>query len=212
MDLKSLILNAQDPEPGSMPGLKVVFLNGPPGSGKDTAGRALEDAFFDAKAMKFAEHLKRSVLVDFGLPRHMDLEAWDLIKEMPLAVFDGLSFRQACIRKSEKQVKPFCGEDFYGRMLARSMLKVWQVGIRLVAITDSGFVGEAERILRIVSPENALLLRLHAEGRGKSFIGDSRSYLELPGVTTLDLDNDDEERCFREEIVRTVSGWAPPIG
>ena len=195
---------ARDPAPGELAGMKVVLINGPPYSGKDTAGKHLESVIPGVRRMKFAEHLKRSVLQDFGLPQDMDLDAWDPIKDQPLDVFCGLSFRQALIKKAEQQVKPFFGNDFYGRMFLRSLRKAKVDGVICAAVTDSGFAEEAIPVMEAVGQENVLLLRTHRTEH--TFAGDSRNYLELP-VRTCDLYNNGSLGRVGVDAEYLVGAW-----
>jgi hypothetical protein len=174
-----------DPLPGSLTNCKIIFINGPPRAGKDSLGSYLERTC-GTKTVKMAETLKQSVYADFGLPLDLDIEFFDSVKGEPLPIFDGLSFRQACIEKSENRTKPWRGKEWFGKMLVR---KIKREGYFRCAITDSGFAEEAEPVMRAVGRENCLLLRVHAEERGISFEGDSRSYIELEGVQTYDLEN-----------------------
>lgn len=195
------------PSPGSLHEMRVVFLNGPPGAGKDTAGAALVERL-GARTLKFAEPLKRAVFADAGLPLDTPIDFFDPLKEVPLALFGGRSFRQACIDKSEIDLKPRYGDDYFGRLAVRSLARFNRVGEYLVAVTDSGFTTEAEPVMRAVGADNCLLVRLHADGRGKTFAGDSRSHLDLP-IMSIDIDNDLEgdKQSFLDDVLDAVEGW-----
>jgi len=167
---------------------KIILLNGPPGSGKDTLGNHLSRWLDGAPVTyKFAEPLKRGVYVLYGLDYNLPLDYFEATKEEPSPLFNGLSFRQACIQFSEKQVKPFLGEEHFGEMFVR---KIIRDNPKIAIVTDSGFISEVNPVVREFGHDNILLVRIHAEKRGKTFKGDSRSYISVPRVHTIDLYND----------------------
>jgi len=185
-------------------GGKVVFLNGPPYSGKDTAGKVIKSEFHAVAQIKFSEPLKRAVFVEAGLNYNTPLDLFDKVKDVPLAMFGGRSFRQACIDKSERDIKPFYGSDWFGRLAVQDCGRKMQQGARLFVVSDSGFAPEAYPVIHAFGPHNCLLIRIHADGRGCSFKGDSRSYIELPDVPSLDIRNDGSLAEFNEEVVSAV--------
>lgn len=185
-----------DPAPGQMDKAVVVFLNGPPRSGKDTAGKFLSSQFSKSMVVKFAGTLKRGTHIDYGLPVELADNAFEATKDVPQEAFFGRTPREAYIMKSEQQTKPFLGEDHFGRVLRRRMWRYYQQGSRNFFVTDSGFASEAVPVIEAVGEKNCLLMRIHAEQRGCSFSNDSRSYIELPGITTVEIENNEEEPGF----------------
>ncbi len=177
--------------------VKVVLLNGPPGSGKDTIANKMSMyvgnnyQFFH---YKFSTLLKTQVLCDYGFyPIDYWLDYFEdrKHKEEPRVEFDGKSFREMVIDKSENKIKPILGKDFYGRYLARKITIDFTISAPfspLVAISDSGFLEESLPMIKTFGAENMLLARIRAEERGVSYKGDSRSYLKLD-IPTIDIDN-----------------------
>ncbi len=162
--------------------MNIILLNGPPGSGKDWAGLALLP--YQAQHLyKFATVLKDAMHTLLG----MSLAPTDMFeddKNTPNPVFFGLSPRQAYIALSENFAKPTFGPSFFGQILLRKLISC---RYDCVAITDCGFEAEIAPIVERFGQKSILLLRCHRPGH--SFAGDSRSYVELPGVATLDLHN-----------------------
>lgn len=74
----------------------------------------------------------------------------------------------------------------------------------LIAVPDSGFVEEAEEVIKAYGPDSVLLIRLHRVGR--DFAGDSRSYISLP-VKTVEIHNDDSLDWLREDLLTIVGAW-----
>lgn len=178
---------------------RVVFLNGPPGCGKDAVASHLVP-YLSFHSMKFAAPLKRMVagLLDldlFTIEKYKNDEFSLLCRETEIenGTFGSRLFsygekdtiRRLHIRISEEFLKPIYGDTFLGRLAARELLRS---SYTLAVFTDSGFDREADPIIRKVARENTILIRLHRDGC--TFKGDSRSYLpdNLAGATR-DIEN-----------------------
>lgn len=177
---------------------RAILLNGPPRAGKDTAAQAIAAAWPMARIDRFAGPLKIATHTLFGLAP--DADAYENVKGLPCQEFGGLTPRAAYIKMSEEAIKPAFGSDFFGRLLARRM-----AGEILTVVPDSGFEGEARPVLNLLGARNVLLLRIHR--RGFDFRQDSRSYIELPGVATLDLTNNSTVPDFNAAAVAAVYSW-----
>jgi hypothetical protein len=109
---------------------KIICLNGPPGSGKDTGAFAIlgfcarHAAWMQGTHEKFAEPLKAGVHKLFGM-----FEGWNrfdnpthahLKDEVHRDLF-GMTPREAYIWMSEKCVKPLLGEDAFGQMMEHNL-------------------------------------------------------------------------------------------
>ncbi len=183
--------------------VKVVLVNGPPRSGKDTVGDILcRHGSGRRLIQKFAMEVKERTHAAFRIVdvtgRAVPYDFFENQKEVPLDCFLGLSPRQAYIEFSERFYKPLFGEQVFGRLLARRLELTLlaaskQKGFRHVpdafTITDSGFAEEAVPIVQMFDAENCVLIRVHREGC--NFDGDSRSYIDLSslGVKTVDVEN-----------------------
>lgn len=195
-----------DPPEQAFIGASVVLFNGPPRCGKDTAGHYLTYVAKvpRSRVMKFAGMLKRSTHMDYGLPPEIADNAFERCKDEPHPAFFGKTPREAYIEKSEKRQKPFLGNDIYGRVLLRRMWRAYQEGIRVFWITDSGFAEEATPLISAIGVEKFMLVRIHADLRGCNFNNDSRTYIELPGVRTVDLHNDGTHEAFYTSVLEAV--------
>lgn len=187
----------------------VVFLNGPPRSGKDTIGRIITDAVPGARAVKYAHALKvathalfaslqgRQVTTDaYGywccdtdvdaMDKLHDDAYYEAVKGEPCRDFFGKTPREAYIAVSELLCKPLFGPQFFGRLLAEEIAR--HPSVPVWAITDSGFAEEAAPIIAAVGRENCTLVRMRRQGCG--FAGDSRSYIDLDVPNRFDVMND----------------------
>lgn len=167
---------------------KVLLLNGPARSGKDSLARFLVRGFSGTVRIGFADHLKRLAhVLCFGPPGYdMDPNAFDAVKEVPKLEFAGMSPRQFYIHVSERVCKPLFGEGYFGD---RFVDAARASGAPLVVVPDSGFREEAERVVEAFGKDDVLLVRLRREGC--SFAGDSRDYITLAdlGVAMVQIEN-----------------------
>lgn len=158
---------------------KVIILNGPPGSGKDTIARHMAQEWtypgfrwMEVKARLFEQALGVSGISDMEwFERYKDRE----LKETPWDKLAGLSQREFMIKISEEWVKPVFGKDYYGVQAGEAALKYINLGTNVV-FSDGGFQEEFDTIKSIVGKNNILLVKLFRDGT--SWKGDSRSYLK----------------------------------
>lgn len=169
---------------------KIILVNGPPRAGKDTAQEAVPDSV----RAKFAQAVKEGTHAAFGLSlTDYPMDVFEAVKDEPNTLFFGKTPREAYIAYSEMFMKPFTGDqEVFGKLLIR-----WIEGVEMewdvynlpplpFIITDSGFLPEAEALVREYGAENIKLIRVHREGC--NFDNDSRSYINLDH---LDVDSED---------------------
>ena len=128
---------------------------------------------------------------------------FDAVKDEPQEILGGRSWRQMYICYSEHVFKVLHGKDWLGKQHTLESIKH-----QLVLVPDSGFVEEAESSATTFSPDNILLYRIHCEGT--SYVGDSRSYIDLShiGVLTYDIVNiPGHPEVMREEIYELTIPW-----
>lgn len=163
------------------PARKVVILNGPPGSGKNTGALAIcgyvsqHATWMQPRHLKFAEPLKRAThaLVDTALPWDaFDRPESGKLKNVPSGDFMGLSPREFYIALSEKFMKPEFGDDFLGYIMRKRMVRA--KGCMLFVMSD-GQLAEVANVIDYVGARNVLIIELEAPGC--TFEGDSRSYI-----------------------------------
>ena len=176
----------------------VVFLNGPPGCGKDLVASHLVQ-YLAFERMKFAATIKRMAaamlaISDETVERLKDTEFAILSKETKIT--DGAfgterfeygekdTLRRLLIRISEEFLKPTYGTSIFGRIAVKELLRS---SYPLIVFTDSGFVEEADTVIRTVGQRNTVLIRLHREGC--DFTNDSRGYLPDIAGTNRDVEN-----------------------
>jgi hypothetical protein len=178
----------------SKPRRKVILLNGPPGSGKDTIGTLLHLA--ECGGLKSF----KTQLIDIALrvsgvswatwtSRYCNRE----LKETPWDKLGGLSQREYLIKISEDWVKPVHGEEYFGEAALANCL-----GEGPFIFTDSGFPNEVQPF--IDADMDVLIFRLERDGF--TFEGDSRDYLpDIPGTRAWHVELEDGKP---EEAVETI--------
>lgn len=161
----------------------IILFNGPPAVGKDThaamAASELESIGFKVDVVKFASPLKTAACAIYCGNNTAIFAEEDRSenKSNPSDTFLGKSCREVQIAISETFMKPLHGERVFGKLLAETIKRRHKQGTQIFLVSDSGFKPEAEELLDQFGEDNIILFRLKREG--KSFEGDSRSYINL---------------------------------
>ncbi|MEK7862876.1 MAG: hypothetical protein AAB295_06380 [Chloroflexota bacterium] len=158
--------------------LKVLFVNGPPGAGKDSVGKIAERLLSSVRICKFAKVLKERTHALYGLGRTPH-DWYEGTKDEPHSEFLGLTPRQAYIAVAETYLKVQHGQRVFGEMLKRELIEADQLDPfnLLHVVTDSGFRHEAEVLVEHFGADRCALLRVKRPGY--DFKKDSRGYIDL---------------------------------
>lgn len=168
--------------------MRIVLLNGPPRSGKDTVAKALTAEGY--AHLSLARILKERAHALFGLKVPFDF--FEDRKDEPAPEFGGMTPRRVYIDVSEKIVKPAMGKDIWARWLREQIDELIADGVKVreflpevgFAISDLGFPYEVPPLVAGLDP---LIVQVHRPGT--SFKNDSREYVTYAGVPTLELNN-----------------------
>ena len=188
--------------------MKIYLFNGPPRSGKDTAGAMLAQMLGeDTVLAKFAMPLKmatHAVMSIFG--NRSGVVGTDYYEELKDDVCDdffGVTPRQAYIAMSEMFAKPLWGKAFFGEVLALHLKELEKQGKTSAVITDCGFQEEAEYLVEAFGAENVALLQVYRPGY--TYDNDSRSYLSgIAGVDSATIMNDGNLSALRREVIEVM--------
>ena len=155
---------------------RVIVLNGPPGTGKDTIANYLHEIHHNWFHARIKGVLFKQAVEISGISPEEWFDRYNTegAKELPWIRLGGLSQREFLIKISEEWVKPVFGKTFYGSRAAEDTMQIISQGVDVV-FSDGGFQEEFNEIRDTVGPENILLVRLHRDGH--TFDNDSRSHL-----------------------------------
>jgi hypothetical protein len=198
---------------------KIILLNGPPSSGKDTAAKHIRKLYNSKEDFglteprqaclldRFSMPIKRAFAATMGLPIDEDgcIAPWESQKETIIPDF-GISYRQWQIDFSESFLKKY-NEVIFGVLLARRIERRFTKGIaQLIVVPDCGFQVEIDTLYQIFPPDNILLIRCHRPGY--DFKGDSRSYVRAPEGAAIfcPLNNFTEEQ-YLKQVEAGVKCW-----
>ena len=164
---------------------RVILLNGPPNSGKDTIADIMVDKI-GAKHLMFKSKLyvDTAKYLEQPLQDLMFVCSDRLLKEQPSIPLNDriVTPREALIYVAEEVIKPRKGSDYYQEYIAELL----EDG--LTVISDSGFDDDVEVMSQ--EADDVLLIRLYR--KGCSFKTDSRGYILeadpclYPNVTYID--------------------------
>ena len=184
---------------------KIILLNGPPRSGKDTMAELIATQKYFCKVEKFAKPIKLAVAAIFFGGDYERFAFFDTaeMKDVPHEVFLGKTCREVQIAVSESFLKPFYQDKHvFGKLLVS---RLTQGGPPTVLVSDSGFREEAEELVNKFGADKIKLVRIKREGY--TYAGDSRSYIDLSdlGVDTLEVENvDGDQSIALQQIIKFI--------
>lgn len=184
---------------------RVILLNGPPNSGKDTLAAGLANhllPYQTAVLRSFKTPLYQLASIFYGIPfdEVITLCTDRDLKDRHSDEF-GCTPREALIFISETVVKPNFGDDWFGLQAVRSLAEDC-----INIFTDSGFEKEAMPLYEIAGRDNFLLVHVHRDGC--SFEGDSRDYLPPDlGAWFTEFHNNCPLEDSASQLSQRVNSW-----
>ena len=163
---------------------KIVILNCPPRSGKDTIADLLH-AVEGYNVGSFKNRLIEIALIISNIPKDEWYERYDTKKDEPWDRLGRLSQRNYLIKISEDWVKPIHGKTYFGDRVTEDILR--NDGDKFV-FPDGGFVEEVYPLIETFGESSILILQWGREGC--SFEKDSRDWItKFPAMTKRIRDN-----------------------
>jgi hypothetical protein len=213
------------PTEGRWADKKIIMLNGPKRVGKGEAVKVLLRYLPNSVSFHLAADLERAMIALFDIPMRVQIAVkapGAAAKDQPIAELDGMTWREGLIKMSEKAFKPAFGEDFFGKLMLRKILRTPSQYIVLDSI--GGFIPELEPIIDSLrqhfgdSRSRLKLIRINREGH--TFEGDSRSWLSDDRIVdlnvngririkdvceTFDIDNRHELEMYHMQVRRAAN-------
>jgi hypothetical protein len=178
---------------------KIIFLNGPPGCGKDTLVSELIP-HIHLRHIKMSAPYKRMVAglfdIDMNTLEARKDEQFELLRR---GVHTKDTLRELLIHLSEDVFKPRYGEDFLAKIFCA---QVKHTAAPFVVCSDAGFNIEVLRVIHQFGAANCILLRIHREGR--DFSSDSRSYVRDGLCSTYDINNNSTKHMLAMLACRAI--------
>lgn len=203
--------------------MKMIVLNGPPRSGKDTFLKLLKAVFMDdLPTDTFIPFSYKWVLCEGVAQRYnvspqtiWDLNADTTKKDKPKKLFGGKSVRQCLIYESEEVIKKELGENGVAIKTFENLKKhVYSLNIDLekcVLISpDGGFESEMNCAMEFFGLKRSDIMLIQFQRDGCTFDGDSRSFLSNPDMV-IQNDGDKIELTSHLEYVRDFIIMYTPI-
>lgn len=187
---------------------KIFILNAPPRTGKDTIANSFEDSDFDYSIESFKKPLYEIAATTLGLPldAFMDFYETDGWKDSKQEICNNKTPRELMIHISENYIKPFFGNDYFGKQLANRIKKAESLSgeyqyiyTDCIIIPDGGFDAEVTPLVEEFGKDVVEVIQLEREGY-RDFKGDSRSWINIPNITTNKFDTTDGN----EEVIKYI--------
>lgn len=168
--------------------MKIICVNGPPGSGKDTVGTLLNEIYGGVQIVKFAGPMDDIVMNMLG----MDKETFQIYrnekKEEKLIQWGcHVTMRELLIRISEGLIKPCFSKIWFAEQCAQRVIKLEGYNQPIV-ITDSGFQYEFDHFKECLK-DFADIRLIQLTRKGCTFDNDSREPVS-DGENTIYINND----------------------
>lgn len=186
-------------------GKKVIIMNGPPFSGKDTSADMVE-LEYGADHLRFKTKLYAitALINNLDLTEFIDVATNVDLKDT-LVLKNGKTARQLLIQTSEDVIKPTYGDDYFGKDVGDSILKSDNT---LFVISDSGFTEELKSMMLGGNLDGSAvtLVRIHRDGC--NFDNDSRKYItdefaQSLGIKVYDVYNNDTKE-YLQSLIATI--------
>jgi hypothetical protein len=187
---------------------KIIFLNGPPGSGKDTVAKLIRDMdrlriYNERMSWPAKEGLTRM----FGL-RPQYVQRLEIASDTSQPLFNGMTWRQMQILLIENYLKEFFGEAILGELCAQRIMERDAQGTMYNCYTvDVGQVQECIPLIERFGKTNCKLIRLI---RPKHTFTDTREYIGLwqpYEIKAEELNNRFDLDILPTQVQQLVGDW-----
>jgi hypothetical protein len=201
--------------------VKLIFLNGPPRSGKDSAAfaicKTLERWGLPCEHDKLSAPIKRAFagLVDAPMQTPFNVYYYEAHKEEPIPMLSHKSYRKWQIEFAECFIRPLYGETTFSKLLEGRCKNGPLDMDSIIVVSDCGFQEEVDYLCASPVFTEALLIRCLREKC--TFDGDSREYIspnpEDKHVVFRVAYNDGSLADWEHKVTSYVGKWlGHPVG
>lgn len=195
--------------------MKVIALNGPPRSGKDTVASIMANRLGRdiTRVMPLSMPMRAAVYGMLGLT-YSD-EHYEKFKDKTISIGGvGTSIRQLMIGLSERWVKPVFGDLAWVNLRVSEINEIERATDstyeRIYIIPDIGFQPEIDLLAYAFGPANVCLIRVQRPDY--DFSNDSRSYVEPPAEVTAHILNNTGSLQDLRQSIHYIEQWQRAIG
>ena len=140
---------------------KIILINGPRRSGKDTAARHMEIEWPNTRHRKFSGGMKAAMKAQFAITeelwKELEVGPSSPAKEQPRPEFFGMSWRELLIWFSEEVMKPKFGNDVFGKLMVQELMK--HTPAPYTVMSDCGFIEEVLPVINAMGAKNCYVFR-----------------------------------------------------
>lgn len=183
---------------------KVIILNCPPRSGKDTIADLYVARHKNCTKKSFKDRLFQIAFLVSNVSQQEWFERYETMKDVPWDRLGGLSQRNYLIKISEDWVKPVHGQEYFGQKLLEDVIE--DNDHDTFIIPDGGFEDEVKPLANYIDNNNILILQWSR--KGSSFDNDSRDWvITYPNITVKIDDNNNSIEAHYTKVRAAIKGY-----
>ena len=190
--------------------MKIVILNGPRGSGKDTAARLISKNYGNVYEQKMTRPLDRAcaVFLGFEYDDWMKIRNDPELKNKPNAQMFSVSPVKILIDMSEQFAKETFGDEILGKILVED---INNSTANKFVISDGRFPEEILPLIEEFGEDSVMILQLQRDGHEwhvditRDGDSDEVGYIDLEFVQTVRIRNNGTLKEFEDTLVWAVS-------
>lgn len=181
----------------------IIFLNGPPGVGKDTAATIIRKKLISTIDYKLSRPLKRGIQNIFMMSPEV-VRVYEADKDAPSIFLGGMSYREAQIKLFKDFIVPNLGPDGLAELAKYGTTNAIA---KHITVSDAGLTSEVAILVKHFTKAKCCLIEI--ERPGHSFDDDIREWIspDLEFMYRKKINNQHDLELFELQIERTLKEW-----